>query len=254
MSFGPSARRLTVAAMIPVAALFATPLASGGQALSLGTPRQVPMILVNPTLSTNWAGYDATTGPYTKVSASWVEPAVTCSSSAEESVAAFWVGLDGGKTGDNTVEQTGTIAVCLFGVFLGAVPWYEMYPNPLEEYNKSVNTGDRVSASVTVSGSSYTLVVSDSTQGWTRKTVQTGSGSDVTAEVIAEDPSSEGSGLLPLADFHTVDFLNAMVDGAPISKSQPVQLIMTTTTGTVKAATSILSPSGKNFTVTWKHD
>ncbi len=64
-----------------------------------------PAQRINATDADNWAGYDAAGGTYTSVSASWVEPKVKCSS---DDSTAFWVGIDGGKQGDDTVEQTGT--------------------------------------------------------------------------------------------------------------------------------------------------
>ena len=54
--------------------------------------------------STNWSGYAATTGTYTSVSASWTQPAGTCSRG--DQYAAFWVGLDGYTS--SSVEQTGS--------------------------------------------------------------------------------------------------------------------------------------------------
>src|SRR5215467_11203890 len=54
--------------------------------------------------STNWSGYAATTGTYTSVSASWIQPAGNCPSWFGSQYAAFWVGLDGFSS--STVEQT----------------------------------------------------------------------------------------------------------------------------------------------------
>ncbi len=65
--------------------------------------------------STNWSGYadDNSTGnTYSTVTGNWTEPTVTCSGSTE-SLAAFWVGIDGFTSG--SVEQDGTLAECYFG-------------------------------------------------------------------------------------------------------------------------------------------
>src|ERR1700678_2931249 len=59
--------------------------------------------------STNWAGYADTAGTYTTVSASWTQPAGTCSSG--DTYAAFWIGIDGYSS--STVEQTGTELDCI---------------------------------------------------------------------------------------------------------------------------------------------
>jgi len=62
--------------------------------------------------STNWAGYADTGSSFSKVSASWTEPSVTCSGSQEQ-LAAFWVGIDGYSS--SSVEQDGTLIECYRG-------------------------------------------------------------------------------------------------------------------------------------------
>jgi hypothetical protein len=200
------------------------------------------------TTSTNWAGYAATGGPFTKVSAKWIEPTVTCNQSNTYSV--FWVGLDGFNS--DTVEQTGSAAFCEGGS-ADYFAWYEVYPKePIIEIPKPVMPGDAFSASATaVSSTSFKLVISDSTQNWTFKTTQTESGAQLSsAEVIAEAPSS--GGVLPLADFGTVHFTNSMVDGQTLGSFSPTKIVMVTSSGTVKARPSALS-HGTAFSVTWKH-
>jgi hypothetical protein len=69
------------------------------------------------------------------------------------------------------------------------------------------------------------------------------------AEVIAEAPSS--GGVLPLANFGTVGFSAATVNGKPIGSFNPDRIDMVSGT-TTKATTSALT-NGKAFTVTWDH-
>jgi Peptidase A4 family len=243
-------------AVTAVAAMLVLATPAGAVAkLVPGHLSQSAMERMNALDSTNWAGYVATSGPYTSVSASWIVPTVKCSSNQEEELAAFWVGLDGGESGDDTVEQTGTLAECVFGTLIGYVAWYEMYPNPLSPYSKTVDAGDHMSASVSVSGSSYTLILSDATRHWTETTVQSATASDATAEVIAEAPATESDGtvtILPLADFGTAKFSKAMVDGETLGAASPEQVAMADSNGTVKAIPSAIT-GGKKFTVTWKH-
>jgi len=213
-----------------------------------------PLQSVNAADTLNWAGYDATTGHYTSVSASWVQPAIKCTG-ANEYVAAFWVGLDGGKSGDNSVEQTGTEAICFYGILTVYAAWSEMYPAAQSLYSNTVDPGDHMSASVTVSGSTYALTISDATRGWTKKTVKTSSDNDATAEVIAEAPATESGGtikILPLADFGKVTFTGATIDWSSLATSHPEQLTMAYGNGTVKAVASPISGS-RSFTVNWKH-
>jgi hypothetical protein len=75
--------------------------------------------------SENWAGYATagTAGAFTRVSASWAEPAVTCA--ADQTFSSFWVGLDG--DGTSTVEQTGSEADCADGA-ASYQGWFEMFP------------------------------------------------------------------------------------------------------------------------------
>jgi hypothetical protein len=81
---------------------------------------------------------------------------------------------------------------------------------------------------------------------------QTISGAQLSsAEVIAEAPSSSG-GVLPLANFGTVHFSNSKVNGQSIGSFSPVEIVMETSGGTVKAKPSALS-GGTAFSVTWKH-
>ena len=66
--------------------------------------------------------------------------------------------------------------------------WYEMYPAFPVNYTNTVKPGDHFSASVTFTGTeTYTLVLTDSTQGWTQTITQNESGlARSSAEVITE--------------------------------------------------------------------
>jgi hypothetical protein len=199
--------------------------------------------------STNWSGYDTTGGPFTSVSASWVQPAVSCAANQKKaSYASFWVGLDG--DGSNTVEQTGTDSDCVRGqaVYYG---WYEMYPAAPSNFTDTVLPGDTISASVTTNGSgAFTLTLSDQTQGWTQVINKSLSSAKLfSAEVIAEAPSS--GKVLPLADFGTVNFSSSVVDGTAIGSLNPDEITMASGS-TVKAQPGSLT-SGEDFAVTWEH-
>ena len=198
--------------------------------------------------SSNWAGWDNTGSTYTPVSASWVQPAVTCARRTT-SYSSFWVGLDG--DGSNSVEQTGSEADCSRGTPT-YYSWYEFYPAYPVNYSNTVRPGDHFSASVTFNGSGkYTLVLTDSTQGWSHTQTGTASGSNASAEVIAEAPSSN-RGVLPLANFGTMSFSNATVNGAALGTVPTPQKITMATASYTKAAVSNLT-SNTNFSVTWQH-
>ena len=196
--------------------------------------------------STNWAGYSATGGRFTKVSATWKQPTATCT--AATAYSSFWVGLDG--DGTNTVEQIGTDADCSGGkpVYYA---WYEMYPKFPVNLSLTIRPGDTLSASVTTNGTgSFTLSISDTTSGRSFTTVQKLRRAKLgSAEVIAEAPSS--GGVLPLANFGSVGFSAATVNGQPIGNFHPDRIDMVSGT-TTKATTSALS-NGTAFSVTWHH-
>ena len=198
--------------------------------------------------STNWSGYAVSGfGPYTSVSSSWTQPAVDCAKTPT-GWSAFWVGLDGDTT--NTVEQTGTEADCSSGAAVYSA-WYEMYPKYPVNYASPVSAGDSFTASVTYVGSGYfKLTLSDTTRGWSHTTSQRlRSARRGSAEAIAEAPSSSG-GVLPLADFGTVGFTGASVNGSLLTGSTSgIEPITMVSASTVKAAPSAIS-SG-SFSDTW---
>jgi hypothetical protein len=238
-------RRYLCGALVGVLAIAAALSATaGGATPSIKNGR---MHRITNSTSTNWSGYAVTGGRYTSVSSSWTVPAVKCSGTAYSS---FWVGLDGDTSG--TVEQTGTDSDCS-----GSTPqyyaWYEMYPKFPTNYSNPVKANDSMSASVTTNGSgSFTLTITDSTQGWTKTTTaRLKSAKLASAEVIAEAPSSSG-GVLPLANFGTVSFSGAKANGALLTSSTPgIDPITMQSGSTVKAKPSSISSGA--FSVTWQH-
>ncbi|HJQ48993.1 MAG TPA: G1 family glutamic endopeptidase [Gaiellaceae bacterium] len=237
-------RRYLSVAIVGVLAAVAALSATGGAASSI---RHAPNHKITNSTSTNWSGYAVTGGRYTQVSSSWTVPSVSCAGTAYSS---FWVGLDGDTSG--TVEQTGTDSDCS-----GSTPqyyaWYEMYPKFPSNFSNPVRPGDKMSASVTTNGSgSFTLTISDGT-AWSRTvTARLKSAKLASAEVIAEAPSSSG-GVLPLANFGSVNFSGATANGALLTASTPgIDPITMQSGSTVKAQPSNFTSAG-SFSVAWKH-
>ena len=197
--------------------------------------------------STNWSGY-AATGSFTSVPASWTEPAGHCTSATRYS--SFWVGLDGYNS--NTVEQTGSEVDCSGGspVYYS---WYEMYPAFPVNFSNAVRPGDHFNGSVTFNGgSSYTLVLSDTTQGWSHTIHASLSGAaNSSAEAIVEAPCcTSGGGILPLADFGTVHFTSVKANGFAIGGYGPTKITMVNGSGQAKDSVTSLTGGG-NFSATW---
>ena len=199
--------------------------------------------------STNWSGYAAHSRTYRSISASWVEPTGHCRGSGRK-YSSFWVGLDGYNSNSKTVEQTGSEVDCV-----GSSPryfaWYEMYPAFPHNFSNTVRPGDHFSGSVTYNGgSSYTLVLQDITQGWKHTVNKSLSGAaNSSAEVIAEAPSGS-SGVLPLANFGTVNFSNATANGSAIGNFAPTRIVMVDNSGRPKDSVSSLTGGG-SFSATW---
>jgi hypothetical protein len=202
--------------------------------------------------STNWSGYAVTgaNGAFSSVSASWTEPTATCSGNRRrtDQYASFWVGLDGYSS--DSVEQTGTDSDCV-GTSPSYYGWYEMYPAYPVNFSNTVKPGDSMSASVTFSGTeTYTLVLTDNTQGWMQKVTKNQTGLDrSSAEVITEAPSST-SGVLPLADFGTVTYSVSAANGTSLGSQSPTEIIMVNNSGDDKDSTSPIGSSG-GFSNTW---
>jgi hypothetical protein len=199
--------------------------------------------------STNWSGYAVTgaSGAFSSVSASWREPTASCSGRGAK-YAAFWVGLDGYNS--SSVEQTGTDSDCS-----GSTPdyygWYEMYPAAPVYFTNPMSPGDSITASVTFSGTrTYTLVLKDTTKGWTQTITKNQSGlARSSAEVITEAPSSS-SGVLPLANFGTVNYTGSADNGSSMGTQGPTAIVMINNSGADKDSTSAISSSG-GFSNTW---
>jgi hypothetical protein len=243
------------------AAIAVAPLAlAAGPAVAAVPMVQAPMIAsgsttpfflshggVTPAVasSTNWSGYAATGGKYTSVSVSFTQPSVKCSSGDQYS--SFWVGLDG--DGSSSVEQTGTEADCN-GSRAEYSSWYELYPAAPVTYSNTVKPGDKITETVTFSGSdTYTMTIKDTTEGWTKTTKKNSSGhARSSAEVIAEAPYS--GGVLPLADFGKVSFTGGTIDGGTLAAANATGINMATSGGKLEAEVGSLS--GGAFTDTWK--
>ena len=210
--------------------------------------------------SFNWAGYadvSSIHGHFTRVSGTWTVPSVTCT--AEDRITSDWVGLDGFSS--STVEQDGTVSQCFEGRAV-YYTWYEMYPAGTVAVGTTVRPGDRITASVSRSGSSYTLALTDSTRGGNNfskhATCATTTCLDTSAEWIAERPAYS-IGIVPEAQFATVPFSAASETAAgrtsTISGYWGTNYDMTAidATGSYDIATASGLTGGNAFKASWKN-
>jgi peptidase A4-like protein len=220
----------------------------------------VPSASPKQVKSLNWSGYaDLGTVKYTKISSSWVQPKGKCGTA--QSLAVFWVGIDGFTS--KTVEQDGTGIFCQGG---GAAPlyftWWEMFPaNNVQVVGQTVKPGDHIAASVVRVSTKYTLKVTDSTTGGnsfsTAQTCAATTCKDTSAEFIAERPTNGSTGqLFPLVNFGTWNAASAAVTAGTkagtISSFPDDEITMVNSSGKVLAQPGPLNASGNAFKVTWK--
>ena len=209
--------------------------------------------------SFNWSGYaDTATAhqTFTKVSGAWTTPSVTCS--AEDQLTSNWVGLDGFNS--NTVEQLGTISWC-FQAKPVYFTWYEMFPKGTIEVGKTLKPGDQISASVTRTGTSYALKLTDATTAGNNisvtKTCALATCKDTSAEWISERPSFS-TGIVPQAHYNAFKLTSGaqtasgtagtIGTGPGVNAITMIDSTQAYNLGTVSALTG-----GNSFSTTWKN-
>jgi len=164
--------------------------------------------------SFNWSGYadgasTTAAGTFTAVRGSWTAPSVKCG--AEDEITVDWVGLDG-MFGSGSLEQLGTLAWCYKGAPFYAT-WWEMFPTGkgLKEVGTSVKLGDKITASLTRKGATYTMKLTDATTPansfTTTQTCATTTCLDTTAEWISERPAFN-IGITPQAHYNAFNLTN----------------------------------------------
>jgi hypothetical protein len=162
------------------------------------------------TISSNWAGYAVSGKKFRHVSATWVEPKLSCTS-GQRSYSAFWVGLGGFSLTSQALEQTGTEADCGANGKVTQFAWYELVPAGMViTHAVRLHAGDTVTASIAVKGHSVRVHIADGTthKSFTRTLRMSKPAPDTTAaEWILEAPSvCNAFGacvVLPLANFGT---------------------------------------------------
>ena len=184
--------------------------------VALGAPGIATAAAQSPVrseVSENWAGYVVTGKNFSSVSGGWREPTVKASSSSSETYSAVWVGLGGYRTSTSSLEQVGASADYVDG-HAEYYAWYELLPSAQVRLNIAIHPGDKISARVSVTGTTVTVSLSDQTTGRSVvKTLHMSQPDTSSAEWIVEAPATEAFGgnyqVLPLADFAKVAFSEA---------------------------------------------
>jgi Peptidase A4 family len=193
-------------------ALGAVLTAGLGATLAAGAGTAAASVSAQSATSENWAGYVASGKTFSSVSGSWTVPKVTASADSNQAYSAQWVGL-GGTGNSSSLEQIGTSADYANGQ-ANYYAWYELLPAAETKVDLAVHPGDNISATVSVSGTTVHLSLTDTTNGQSvNKTLSMSNPDTSSAEWIVEAPASEtGDGstqVLPLADFSKTTFSSA---------------------------------------------
>ena len=214
--------------------------------------------------STFRAGYEAfpySYGAYLvrEVSASWIVPRASCNGvpSGQAQYSYAWIGIEDGYN----LEQTGTATDCN-GSNPNYFAWYDFFPASIAVLSSGIYPGDVMKASVsTLSYPTYTLTITDQTQGWT-KSVSGSGGQDWQADFVVEAPDHAQ---YPLTNFGTVTFSSCSmtiyynrngytITGSILDHDYVSQLTMVSDTSSrIMATPSSLSSNGTSFTVTWEN-
>jgi Peptidase A4 family len=236
-------------------------LASAGAlgAASLAVPSAAGA--VSESVSDNWAGYAVTGRSFERVSGSWTVPKVRCTA-GHKRYSAAWAGLGGFRTDSQSLEQIGTVQNCTSSGRSSYWAWYELVPADLVRLKLKVRAGDKVSASVTVSGTRVKLTLRNRTTKKSYSATKHMSSPDVSsAEWILEAPSScddHGCSTLPLANFGTAKLGSAVATPAggkarAISKSNwSIQRLVLNDPAGGAASTSGLSSDGRSFKISYR--
>jgi peptidase A4-like protein len=199
-----AASAVVIVAPLALSATAAAPsVAAGsfGPSVTFGSP----LHRVGGDIISNWGGYVAHGATFTVAQASWRIADVSCLHQSD--LYAPWVGIDG--DGTQTVEQTGVQTDCHTGAPTHKA-WYEMYPAAPVYYPDPISTGDKFTASVTASGTSFTLKITDNTKGWTESVTKVlGSAQKATAEAVIEAPGG-------YPDISRVHFFDVTFNGQPL--------------------------------------
>lgn len=213
-----------------------------------------PIVTVAANQSNNWSGYNQ--GALEKgtefqgVAGDWIVPTASQHKSGEAEYSSSWVGIGGGcvdsgcTVTDETLIQAGTEqdAGNTGGPLYYA--WWEIIPAPSVEITDSsgnpepVSPGDYMHVAITQTAPQvWSILVQDTTKGWTFTQSVPYSSSYATAEWIEETPvtvsSSGGASIGPLPNLSTVKMDNAettsqaggTLTSANLSPSEEMQLV-----------------------------
>jgi Peptidase A4 family len=196
----------------PLPARLAAGLAAGLTATVALALAGAPAALADTSQSSNWAGYaiHRTGVEFTQVVGEWIQPTPACTA-GERTYSSDWVGLGGYSISSQALEQIGTELDCNRRGQAVSSAWYEMVPAASRTVRLTIHSGDRVRATVAVSGHEVQLTLEDLTRHKSftklvRASVLDTSSADWIVEAPALCLDGNSCQTLPLADFGSATF------------------------------------------------
>lgn len=159
--------------------------------------------------SSNWSGYAITGSTYNSITGSWIVP--TVKPSRGNTYSSSWIGIDGFNNSD--LIQTGTEQdASSSGTSYYA--WWEILPAAETTIpTMTIHPGDHMSASIKNNGNgTWTISISDTSDGQNFSTTQSYSGPAQSAEWIEEAPTIGGH-VATLANYGQTTFDPGTVNG-----------------------------------------
>jgi Peptidase A4 family len=204
-------------------------------------------------LSSNWSGLIGSGAgtTFTSVQADWVVPSIRVSSSDEAS--GTWVGIDG--DGVSSLIQAGTAQNS--GPDFGGTQyyaWVELLPGgPVVIGNTSgaapVQPGDVMAASIFEgSPGTWTIDLSDTTQGWSFAQQFSYDTPGLTAEWIEEAPTIDGA-VATLSDYGSATFTDLGAGGTAVTAATLNPVYMTGPSGAIISYPADFSASANSFSL-----
>jgi hypothetical protein len=190
-----------------------------------------------------YGGYRSAAPANKTVTATYVLTAVTCGSTT--SGAAHVVSHVRNGT---YVHSAGVIEWCSGG----ALRYYAetRVNNAGTVVQKPASAGNKITVSLTVTGTTVKSTIKNVTRGWT--VTASGPLGAVNQIQVGTVTTQSGGTAVPLAKFAPQTFTAVAIGGKPLGQTAPTRLIMTGAGGVVRVQPSAIA-GGAKFTNTWKH-
>ncbi len=204
----------------------------------------------SPPESRNWAGYTATGGTFTAVSATWKVPEFAPGSPAGAD--AIWVGI-GGVRGNDLI-QAGTQETVSGHGSTNYQAWVETLPQSSRPVPLAISAGDSISVSLQEQASGNWLIsFVDNSSGKSYQLTTQYASSRSSAEWVVEAPTARRGRLVPLDTFGSVTFTQAATvkDGntSTVAQANGRPITMIAQRGRPLARPSALDQDGAGFNV-----